>query len=239
MSLKFKTRVWKGIQVKDFEFPNDQYYPVHTHKKQIGLHHLASGPGMGYLDWWLSTTSKIATCCIVHREGNIDTLFSSKFYAKSLGIKVVVFDQHKVDRIYRTRANGTRYVANNEILDEGLIGLEINSWGQLELKNGKYYSWAGTKVDSDNVHYYEKAYRGFHYYEKYTAAQIESTRLLLIYWRDSYGIDIEYKGDRMFDVCKEALQGENGVWSHTSYRSDKFDLHPQPELIAMLKTLKN
>jgi hypothetical protein len=42
----------------------------------------------------------------------------------------------------------------------------------------------------------------------------------------------------MFDVSKEALSGESGIWSHTSFRSDKSDIHPQGELIKMLKSLK-
>jgi len=34
-----------------------------------------------------------------------------------------------------------------------------------------------------------------------------------------------------------ALDGKAGIWTHVSYRYDKSDCHPQPELINMLKTL--
>ena len=34
------------------------------------------------------------------------------------------------------------------------------------------------------------------------------------------------------------LNATNGIWSHTSCRNDKYDLNPQPKLIAMLKTLE-
>jgi len=45
-----------------------------------------------------------------------------------------------------------------------------------------------------------------------------------------------YNGN-MWDVNEDALNGEPGVWTHVSYRSDKSDCHPQPELIDVLKSL--
>ena len=40
-----------------------------------------------------------------------------------------------------------------------------------------------------------------------------------------------------FELNTDALAGKPGIWSHTSVRKDKFDVHPQDELIAMLKSL--
>jgi hypothetical protein len=40
-----------------------------------------------------------------------------------------------------------------------------------------------------------------------------------------------------FEVNQNALNGDHGVWSHSSVRKDKSDVSPQPELIAMLRTL--
>ena len=40
-----------------------------------------------------------------------------------------------------------------------------------------------------------------------------------------------------FELNNDALNGKPGKWSHTSVRKDKFDVHPQPELEVMLKTL--
>ena len=40
-----------------------------------------------------------------------------------------------------------------------------------------------------------------------------------------------------FEINADALNGKPGIWSHTSVRKDKSDVHPQDELIAMLKTL--
>ena len=41
----------------------------------------------------------------------------------------------------------------------------------------------------------------------------------------------------MFETNEKALKGYHGVWTHTSYRTDKSDCHPQPELIEMLKNI--
>jgi len=73
-------------------------------------------------------------------------------------------------------------------------------------------------------------------FEKYTDKQILAVRQLLVYWKSRYGIPLTYN-DAMWDVNNDALNGKGGVWTHVSYRSDKSDCHPQPELIAMLKSL--
>ena len=39
------------------------------------------------------------------------------------------------------------------------------------------------------------------------------------------------------NISKNAMNGVPGVWTHTSYRNDKSDCHPQKELIEMLKRL--
>jgi hypothetical protein len=41
----------------------------------------------------------------------------------------------------------------------------------------------------------------------------------------------------MWDLNDDALNGKNGIFTHVSYRADKSDMHPQPELVEMLKGL--
>jgi hypothetical protein len=41
----------------------------------------------------------------------------------------------------------------------------------------------------------------------------------------------------MWDLSNDALAGKKGVYTHVSFRTDKSDMHPQPELIEMLKNL--
>lgn len=209
------------------DFPDDQYYKKQTSKKQIVLHHTVSGQGVkGDIAWWRSTADHIATAIIVDWNGGIYQCFSSKYWGHHLGIKA----------------------SNNVALNKASIGIEIDAWGGLVREKNEWYpaKWnkelrkhvANTKVAPiKNVHQYSKGFRGFYGFEKYTDEQIEAVRQLLVHWRDTYNIPLDYKED-MWDISNKALAGESGVWAHVSYRKDKSDCHPQPELVQMLKSLK-
>jgi N-acetyl-anhydromuramyl-L-alanine amidase AmpD len=213
----------KIIQV---DFPDDQYYKTQQKKKQIVLHHTVSGQGVnGDIAWWRSTADHIATCMIIGHDGGIYQLFSSKYWGHHLGCKT----------------------SNNVALNKASIGIEIDSWGGLVRHNRQWYpaKWdkklkrnvAYTNVAPiQNVQVYDEKFRGFHAFEKYTNEQIEAVYKLLIYWKSRYKIPLTYNED-MWDVNRDALSGTPGVWTHVSFREDKSDCHPQPELIAMLKSL--
>ena len=126
----------------------------------------------------------------------------------------------------------------------------MDSWGPLlHTSNGKWYPvrWDKKKkkfvpntfapaIPEENVQIYPEKFRGFDGYEKYTPAQIESVGLLCQYWNGKYGITMAYN-ESMWDVSKLALQGFPGIWAHVSFRSDKSDCHPDPELVKLLKSL--
>ena len=214
----------KIIQV---DFPDDQYYKKQTNKKQIVLHHTVSGQGVnGDIAWWRSTINRIATHIIIGWDGKIYQCYSSKYWAHHLGVRA----------------------SNNVALNKASIGIEIDAWGGLIKNNKKWYpaKWdkklkkhiANTKITPiQNVQVYDKSFRGFYGFEKYTNEQIEAIRQLLVFWNKKYKIPLDYN-PTMFDVSQEALSGKAGIWSHTSFRKDKSDIHPQPELIQMLKSLK-
>jgi len=46
------------------------------------------------------------------------------------------------------------------------------------------------------------------------------------------------KTTKQWSPVTQAYALKPGVWTHVSYRSDKSDCHPDPNLIQMLKTLK-
>jgi N-acetyl-anhydromuramyl-L-alanine amidase AmpD len=213
----------KIIQV---DFPDDQYYREQTKKKQIVLHHTVSGQGaQGDLNWWLSTESRIATHMVVDWEGKIYQCYSSKYWAHHLGCKR----------------------SNNRALNKASIGIEIDSWGGLVRHNRQWHpaKWDGDKkmfipntrvAPIKEVQVYPEKFRGFHAFEKYTNAQLEAVYQLLVYWKSRYNIPLTYN-DAMWDVNEDALSGKAGLWTHVSFRKDKSDCHPQPELISMLKSL--
>ena len=137
-------------------------------------------------------------------------------------------------------------------LDKICIGTEIDSWGPLKLINGEFVTYVNdwgkgdkrdkkgnrlkvTVPEKDVVHYANK-FRGYQYYERYTPFQLDSVAMLCQYYKEYHGIPINYS-DSIWDVNANALKGVPGTYTHASYRPDKSDCHPQPELIAMLKSL--
>lgn len=210
---------------EQIKFPTSQYERIEYEKKQVVLHHTASGSG-AYNDiaFWESDKKRIATHCIVEHDGTILQCFSSKYMAYHLGVGLKgnkVPGKYKKDPFW---------------YDKHSIGIEIDSWGPLTQKDGKFFSWTGKEVLSENVVYYPKGYRGQLFYERYTADQIETVRQLLLWFHERYEIPLDFNYD-IFDVCNRALDKVPGIYSHTSYRSDKTDVHPQQELCEMLEGL--
>jgi N-acetyl-anhydromuramyl-L-alanine amidase AmpD len=213
------------MEIISHDFPVDQYYREVTFKKGIVLHHTVSGNSVeGDIEWWKSTTERVATPIIIARDGGIHQMYPSEYWAHHLGIKQEHFRKFGLPAL-------------NTLRNKEFIGIEIDSWGALTHKNSKYYTFSGKEVQKEDVAYYEKAFRGYQYFEKYTTAQINSLKELIVFLGEKYGIPLEYKGDIMFDFNKRALSGESGIWAHVSFRPDKSDVHPQKELIEMLKSL--
>jgi len=244
-TLKYATKQ-KEKEKKEFEkldlskinfvnFPSDQYYRKQTKKNQIVLHHTVSGQGAnGDINWWLQTSSRIATHIIVDWKGQIYQCYSSKYWGHHLGVKSNFIRKMDTNK-------------SNVFLNKHSIGIEIDSWGGLVKNNRNWYpaKWDSNKrkfiantsfAPIKNVQKYPKGFRGFYGFEKYTNEQIEAVRKLLVYWKSKYNIPLKYN-DNMWDVNEEALNGVPGVWTHVSYRNDKSDCHPQPELISMLRSL--
>jgi hypothetical protein len=218
-------------KIKQVPLRESQYIKEETPKKQIVLHHTAgNASGVNTISAWdTDDRGRIATCVTISgpnakgtHDGEICQAFGSKFWAYHLGIKPEVFKAYKV---------------SYQSLDKIAIGIEICNWGSLTLKDGKYYNYVNREIAADQVTILETSYKGFKYFHKYSDAQIQSVKDLLIYWKGIYGIDLTFNYDQMFTVNTKALKGENGLYSHNSYRKDKIDIYPCPRMIAMLKTL--
>lgn len=221
------------------DFSSDQYYREETKKNQIILHHTVSGQyAKGVIDWWNQDPQRIATHFIIQGNGEIYQLFSSKYWSHHIGIK----------SDFLKKMGFKDSSIRNKILNQSSVGIEICNWGGLVKDNNgfhpakwsaelkKYVPYAKITIPDENVQEYDKSFRGFKYFEKYTPQQIISIEKIVIYLCDKFGITKEYKED-MWDVSKKALNGETGIFTHVSYRPDKSDLHPQPEIISMLKSL--
>lgn len=206
------------------QLPDNQYYKEVTAKKIIVLHHTASGNGIdGDVKWWKFTPEKVGTPFIVGRDGVITQVFDEKYWIHHLGVTAA-----------QLKIQGSS--VTNTKLNQLSIGIEIDSWGGLVKRNGKWYSYTGAEVPTCDVQEYPKGYRGYYGFEKYTAAQLVSTVELINHLSEKHGIPKNYFPE-MFDFNAKAVKGYHGIWTHTSFRPDKSDCHPQPELISILKNL--
>ena len=201
---------------------SNQYNHEEHPKRQIYLHHTAGGPSAtNVAKFFNSQPGRVATAFIIGAKGTIVQCFSSKHWAYHLGLNQEVFTEA-----------GVSY----QSLDKISIGIEICNYGPLTKRNGYYYNYLNARVDYTEVEFLDKKYKGHIYWQKYTDAQIESTRQLLVYLCDTYKIPRDYYAT-IFDIDKRALQGDRGIFTHNSVRKDKSDIYPCPRMITMLKAL--
>lgn len=211
----------KDMNIKQVDFAAANYFKQETPKKQIYLHHTAgNGNAEGVFRYWASNKERVATCVAIGESGLIAQGFSSRYWGYHLGLKKSIFDVNKI--AYQS-------------LDKISIGVEICNWGFLKEKDGKFVNYVGREVPMKDVTKLDEPFKGFSFWHSYTKEQIESTKQLLLYWNEVYGIPLDYNED-IWGISKRALAGDPGVFTHNSVRKDKFDVYPHPELIEMLKS---
>lgn len=187
---------------------------------QICIHHTASGPGtINDIEWWKRDGKPVSTPIVVGADGTAHQIYSSTRWAYSLGLR------H----------------AKAKAVEETTLSFEIDAWGSLKKKGEKFYAWPNnysTEVPADEVCTLKTPHRGELYYHKYTAEQIETTRLLLIHWSKTYNIPLKVNIVDVFNLTDNAIYAKKpGIYSHVSFRADKNDIFPQEEMITMLKSL--
>ena len=208
--------------IKQVRLSDNQYFAETSPKTQIYLHHTAgNGNAEGVSRYWNGNDSRIATAFIIGENGTIVQCFSSKHWAWHLGI-----DQEDFAR------NGAKYSNLNKLS----VGIEVCNWGYLKKKGDKFYNYAGGVVNPSYVTELETPYKGYKYWYKYSDAQIESLRQLVVYLCDTYDIPKDYRSE-IWAIDKEAFKGNKGIFTHNSVRKDKSDMYPCPRVIEMLKNL--
>jgi len=214
---------------------HDEYHPGPNKPEYIFLHHTAGNdnPFATVDDWNSDTRGRIATEFIIGGpsvngkntkfDGVVVKCMPDGGYAAHLG------------------ANGSQHMHVNS------VGIEVCNFGQLTKVGNVYKTYVGTIVHPDQVCDLGFKFRGFQYYHKYSKAQIEALRELILFISERNGINIK-KGlvewlssgtsAEAFEYNQNAWSGKvKGLLSHTNTRRDKNDMSPQPDLIKMLKSL--
>jgi len=232
--------------INQVAFPEDHYFKEEQVKKQIVLHHTISDTLNSVISTWTEKPQHVATPFVISKDGTINQLFSSKYWAIHLFRNSSPFDKVGIPN-----GKTQRY-----IIEKQSIGIEILSWGgiykgdgktkkdfghgEIILQNGKYYAIYGNilNLKDEQVLHIPEGFMGYYYFDKYTDQQLISIYKLLKYLCNRYNIDLKYNSD-MWNLNKNALSGQNSIFTHVSMRgSEKSDCFPQPELIEMLKALK-
>jgi N-acetyl-anhydromuramyl-L-alanine amidase AmpD len=209
-------------KIKQVRLKESQYFAEESAKTQIYLHHTAgNGNAEAVSRYWNGTSDRVATAFVVGQDGLIVQCFSSKHWAWHLGISKAEF-----------KGQGAKY----QNLDKASVGIEVCNWGYLKEKDGKFYNYVNTRVPESMVTTLDEPFKGYKHWYKYTDAQIESTRQLLVYLCDTYNIPREYRA-QIFSLDKEAFKGTPGIYTHNSVRKDKSDIYPCPRIIQMLENL--
>jgi len=209
-------------KIKQARLKESQFFAELSLKTQIYLHHTAGGGNAEAVSrYWNGNTERIATAFIIGADGLIVQCFSSKHWAWHLGVGQKEF-----------KAQGVPY----KNLNKSSVGIEVCNWGYLKEKNGHFYNYVNARVPDSMVTTLETPYKGYKHWYKYTDAQIESTRQLLVYLCETYDIPKEYRSE-IFGLDKEAFKGTPGIYTHNSVRKDKSDIYPCPRMIEMLKNL--
>jgi N-acetyl-anhydromuramyl-L-alanine amidase AmpD len=213
-------------KIKQIPFLESQYIKTAQTKIQVVLHHTVSSPNnaASVAKYWEGTPDRVGTAIILEADGTPYQIFNSEYWAGHIGLKKETFDKLGLKPLK---------------LDQTSIGIEICNWGGLTYKNGKYYNYYQTEVKNPDIIEFKSKFRGYQFFEKYTTAQIQTIKELLLHWNSKYNIPLDYMGDEnVFELSKKAMSGTPGIFGHCSFREDKSDVFPQPELIAMLKSLK-
>ena len=206
-----------------------------TIKNTLFIHHTAGrgNPFKTIKNWNLDDRGRIATQYCIGRtkidgdcenNGVVVEAFPDQFFGWHLG-RVGSTAMHKES-----------------------IGIEINNWGWLTKKNGKFYNYVDLEMPEDQVEDLGKDFLGYRYYQKYTNEQIKSLGLLIKEIKRRHPLISLDKGLRdwlnkensfdAFGYKSDAYYGKiKGVLSHTNVRKDKTDCYPHPQLVKLLKNI--
>jgi len=230
-SLDLSTIIAEKIGVKNYfkeEFPKNQIYISHT----------ASHPHPSFaIKKWVGSPYKVANCFAIagkpypsenyYNDGQIHQCFNSKYWAIHLGLHA---KRNEIPLSFKKKEV-------SRILEKHSISIALCNAGALSWESGRFYSSFRKVIDEEDVIEYMETFRGNRFYHRYTQAQIDSLKNILLYLNELYGIPLEYKSE-IWDISKSALEGEKGIFTKCSVRSDVGSCHPQPELIEMLLSLK-
>lgn len=219
------------LDIDEYYLPKGEYLNGNYKNDYIILHHTAGGANpRAVVDYWgKDSLGRVATEFVVGGQN------CSTGNTKYDGQIVRAFPEGC--QAYHIGASGSSYMNTHS------VGIEMCNFGYV--KNGKTYT--GASVDPDQTVSLGAMFKGYSLWHKYSDAQLNAVRDLLLYIANRDNIDLHeglYKwikaegAIKAFDFHSEAYKGNvKGLLTHTSIRKDKCDCSPQPNLIDMILSL--
>ncbi|MBI3982038.1 MAG: N-acetylmuramoyl-L-alanine amidase [Gemmatimonadetes bacterium] len=212
---------------RSLRLPASQYVPGARRKSGIAIHHTVGGSARDTFELWRAdgragrTPRLVGTAYIVDRDGTVFETFDPAAWAYQFGLAGW------------TPAARIRF-------EQRFIGIEIASEGALIEREGELYCFGSisprTRKPRDDAFDSGGDYRGYRWFDRYEAAQLDSLGRLVDELCTRFSIPRRYP-DRPFDYYGEVLAGFRGVIGHAMVRSDKTDPAPDPGLWTALEQL--
>jgi len=223
--------VMTSLEIKEHFLPVGQYLKGPTDKEYLFLHHTAGwhNPYNVISQWGRDSRGAVATEFVIggqsvrgndnKYDGEVVQAFPEGSYGWHLG------------------RNGSQRMHTHS------VGIEVCNFSFLNSNNQTY---SGATADSSQIVTLAHPFKGKSRWHRYSDAQIESLRQLILHIADRDNIDVRLglveevreKGAAGFEFNEDAFYGRiKGMWTHTNTRRDKSDMFPQQELLDMLLSL--
>ena len=237
----------KPLQIVRVEFPADEYYPEICIKRQIIGHYSAGRDNARQMfEIWdmdyrvdkatgEKKTRRVACPLGMGDDGIVYQGYDERCYAGHIGLTEKNSEWKFANKLplgLIKYLNGP----HSTMLEKQSIGLEICNGGPLTKTDRGWETWFKQVIPEEKIQFYEKPFRGFKAFEKFTSEEINSTWLLYRKLCKEHDIPTTYNED-MWDLSERAIRGDAGIWTHVAFTTTRADWHPQPEMIEMLKAL--
>lgn len=201
-----------------YVLPDTQYVHQASEKTGIVLHHTVSRSVASVYDWWNEKNdrkvTRVGTSYVIGEDGTIYSFFPDEMWAWHLGAGVPTEDEART------------------------IGIEIVSEGGLVPVDGQTYAFWNPRTKKGVPHNVDvvdlgKIWRGYRYFDGYSAAQISSVIVLLDYLCDKHNIPRKVHKN-LWDY-NASIKKFQGIFTHAQVRSDKTDVHPMFPIVDIAK----
>jgi N-acetylmuramoyl-L-alanine amidase len=201
------------FQLIKYQGPTSHFFFEKTKKHRIVLHYTA-GQFMGDLPTLTGKSGKVSTAYLIPRNGSIIELHNPDYWSYHMGPGAI---------------------GGNKEMSMSSIGIELTNYGWLNKEGKEMRTWAkvGRNVYcmEDNTDLYiKKSFRGKDYWCTFTDAQYNSLAGLLKYLSIRFDIPLKtLRPESRLETNEKAasfLTEHKGVFTHSNYRKDKWDIGP-------------